>query len=199
MPVCKRKPSRHSAAFDDLPVQPKHNYNGIAYFLYLRKFQTNACHSCMLLSSDTQKIFFMGMNASLVPAAIPSPWSALHLQTPNFFSVLTFLLAHPFITFGLALFLYFTIPRLWRAFLRFVVLPASIIAAGLVVAKNPQTFANAGSFVSGCKAFPLLRLPTPCSPNSPASSLLSGCNYCWSWLLHPLSQSQAVVLPKDVH
>ena len=67
-----------------------------------------------------------------------------HLQ------VLSFLLSHPVITAGLALFLYLVVPRLWRAAVRFVVIPAGVLATLFVVVKNPQSFSTAGSFVVNC-------------------------------------------------
>ena len=84
-------------------------------------------------------------------ADFSNPLSALHFQTPPFFSVLSYLLSNPVVTLGLAVVAYITIPRLWRAFLRFVVFPAALLGTAYLVVKNPTAFSNAGSFFTHCK------------------------------------------------
>ena len=89
--------------------------------------------------------------------------------------MLSFLLSHPLVTFGLAVFLYITIPRLWRAFVRFVVVPAGILGVGFIVVKNPQSFSTAGSFVANCE--PLVYL---CRQSCVAcDELARKCPYMW--------------------
>jgi hypothetical protein len=54
------------------------------------------------------------------------------------FQVLTFLLQHPFITLFAAASLYFVVPRLVKAGIRFVVVPAALALALYLVSLNPS-------------------------------------------------------------
>ena len=62
------------------------------------------------------------------------------------FQVLTFLLQHPLITLGVAAALYFLVPRLFRALVRYLVVPLALALALYVVSLNP---AAATSFAQG--------------------------------------------------
>ena len=77
-------------------------------------------------------------------------------QGPSLFGVLGFLLANPLVSLVLAVALYILIPRLWRALVKFVFIPAGLIGAGIVVFKNPAFFTNAGSTIAGCRSLQVL-------------------------------------------
>lgn len=97
----------------------------------------------VLSSQELSQLFSSGGHPIL--AAFPNPLGAYQFQTPMISDVLNYLLANPLVTFGLAVFLYITIPRLWRAFVRFIVIPAIVLATAYIVVKNPATFSNVGS------------------------------------------------------
>lgn len=92
--------------------------------------------------------FFESLAARPIETLTQNP---LGIQGPNLGSVLGFLLSNPLITLVFAVALYIVIPRLWRLLVRWILIPAGFVGAGIVVFKNPSFFTNAGSFVAGCK------------------------------------------------
>ena len=79
------------------------------------------------------------------------------------FQVLSFLLQHPFITLFAAGSLYFIVPRLVRASIRFVVVPAALALALYLISLNPSAAVDLARGSFDCA---LLRLHynTACIP-----------------------------------
>ena len=85
-------------------------------------------------------------------AELPNFAQGLHLQLPSVPTVFFFLLSNPFVTLSLAIFLYVTIPRIWRAFVKYIVVPTAVVGTGLVVLRNPESVRSAGTFITHCKS-----------------------------------------------
>lgn len=105
---------------------------------------------CSLLSPSLAASWPWEQQQSL---GIPLPSSNFPIPLP--FGV-DYLLGHPFITIGLATGLYVAIPRIWRLFVRFLLLPALAIAAVGFALQHPAATLSFASTAFGCEpqAFP---------------------------------------------
>lgn len=73
------------------------------------------------------------------------------------FQVLTFLLQHPLITLGVAAALYYLVPRIFRALVRYLVLPLALALGLYIVSLNPSA---ATAFAQGSfNCAPLFMVP----------------------------------------
>ena len=84
---------------------------------------------------------------SALPGGIALPSSNFPIGLP--FGV-DYLLGHPFVTIGLAAGLYVVVPRLWRFFVRVILLPVLAIAAVGFALQHPAASLSFGSKAYGC-------------------------------------------------
>ena len=115
-------------------------------------FLQAACAGACLLPSGSATATELGSRVSWLPVhsmhdtAFLAPEEAAELadllQFPTFsaspFQILTYLLQHPLITLGIAAALYYLVPRIFRAFVRYLVLPVALALAIYVVSLNPS-------------------------------------------------------------
>ena len=92
--------------------------------------------------TDVQLLPHLSVSHSFNPAAELAELQLLPHLDVSPWQVLTFLLQHPLITAGTAAALAFLIPRLVRAGIRFVVVPAAVALALYVVSLNPSGAVN---------------------------------------------------------
>lgn len=78
---------------------------------------------------------------------VPLPSSGFPFSLPY---GVDYLLGHPFLTIGLAAGLYIAVPRLWRLFVRVILLPVLIIAAVGFALQHPAASLSFGTKAVGC-------------------------------------------------
>ena len=124
------------------------SFSGTSSVLYMHA----ACAGICLLSAGSASAIQLSSQVSWLPAgsmhdaAIFTPHEAAELadllRVPEVslspFQVVTFLLQNPPITLGVAAALYFLVPRIFRAVVRYLVVPLALALALYVVSLNPS-------------------------------------------------------------
>ena len=99
-----------------------------------------------------EAVFAVALAVELGLLASPSDAFELAAPTLDAKGFAVYALQNPLVTFAVAAALYFVIPRLFRAAVRFLVLPAGLAAVAYATWTNPRAVTSTASFIFSCTA-----------------------------------------------
>lgn len=148
-----------------------------------------ACQEVLTSTQQLASRALLPLTFSTAAALLCLPEAALALPgitTPLPLQILGFLLNNPVVTLVIAGVAIWAIPRLARAAVRFILIPAAFLGLAYLVVTNPQTsFTFAGTALSCEPPSQVQHVCVLCLPN------FLMMHKCWTWSVHSHSAAHA--------